>query len=35
MKIVACLEGETVPDIRKRCAIFKYCEKAVVGEGGG
>ena len=29
-----CLEGETGPDIRKRCAIFKYCEKAVVGEGG-
>ena len=25
--------GETGPEIRKRCAIFKYCEKAVVGEG--
>ena len=33
MKIV--VEGETGPDIRKRCAIFKYCEKAVWGWRGG
>ena len=30
------IEGETGPDNRKRCAIFKYCEKAVVaGVGRG
>ena len=31
---VKIFEGETGPGIRKKCAIFKYCEKAVVGEGG-
>ena len=30
---VKIFERETGPGIRKRCAIFKYCEQAVVGEG--